>query len=38
VCGIGLGYNFNPNMSIEAEDYYVAEDVTLLTIGANYKF
>ncbi|PKG35020.1 MULTISPECIES: porin family protein [Psychrobacter] len=36
--GIGLGYNFNPNMSIEAEYDYVAEDVTLLTIGANYKF
>ena len=36
--GIGLGYNFNPNTSIEAEYDYIAEDVTLLTIGANYKF
>ena len=36
--GIGLGYNVNPNMSIEAEYDYVAEDVTLLTIGAHYKF
>lgn len=36
--GIGLGYNFNPNMSLEAEYDYVAEDVTLLTIGAHYKF
>lgn len=36
--GIGLGYNFNPNVSVEAEYDYVAEDVTLLTIGAQYKF
>ncbi|ERL56505.1 porin family protein [Psychrobacter aquaticus] len=36
--GIGLGYNFNPNMSVEAEYDYVAEDVTLLTVGAHYKF
>ena len=36
--GIGLGYNFNPNMSLEAEYDYVAEDLTLLTIGAHYKF
>ncbi|WP_201616332.1 porin family protein [Psychrobacter immobilis] len=36
--GIGLGYNFNPNMSIEAEYDYVAEDLTLLTLGAHYKF
>ncbi|WP_440464494.1 porin family protein [Psychrobacter sp. ASPA161_6] len=36
--GIGLGYNVNPNMSIEAEYDYVAEDTTLLTVGAHYKF
>ncbi|AMN50739.1 MULTISPECIES: porin family protein [unclassified Psychrobacter] len=36
--GIGLGYNFNPNMSIETEYAYVAEDITLLTLGANLKF
>ncbi|MEZ7503391.1 porin family protein [Psychrobacter sp. Arc29] len=36
--GIGLGYNFNPNMSVEAEYDYVAEDITLLTVGAHYKF
>jgi len=36
--GIGLGYNFNPNMSVEAEYDYVAEDLTLLTLGAHYKF
>lgn len=36
--GIGLGYNFNPNVGVEAEYDYIAEDVTLLTIGAHYKF
>lgn len=36
--GIGLGYNFNPNLAVETEYAYVAEDVALLTIGANYKF
>jgi len=36
--GIGLGYSFNPNMSVETEYDYVAEDTTLLTIGANLKF
>ena len=36
--GIGLGYNFNPNRSVEAEYDYVAEDLTLLTLGAHYKF
>lgn len=36
--GIGLGYNFNPNMGIEAEYDYVAEDIALLTIGAQLKF
>ena len=36
--GIGLGYNFNPNIAIEAEYAIVAEDVDLLTIGANYNF
>lgn len=36
--GIGLGYNFNPNMAVETEYAYVAEDVSLLTIGANFKF
>lgn len=36
--GIGLGYNFNPNMGVEAEYDYVAEDVSLLTVGAHYKF
>ena len=36
--GIGLGYNFNPNMSVEAEYDYVAEDVSLLTVGAHFKF
>lgn len=36
--GIGLGYNFNDNLAVETEYAYVAEDVTLLTIGANYKF
>ena len=36
--GIGLGYNFNPNVAVEGEWSYVAEDVTLLTLGATYKF
>lgn len=36
--GIGLGYNFNPNVAVEGEWSYVAEDVTLLTVGAKYKF
>lgn len=36
--GIGLGYNFTPNMSVEAEYDYVAEDVALLTLGAHIKF
>ena len=36
--GIGLGYNFTPNAAIEAEYAIVAEDIDLLTIGANYKF
>lgn len=36
--GIGLGYNFNPNVAVEGEWAYVAEDVTLLTVGATYKF
>lgn len=36
--GIGLGYNFNPNMAVEAEYAYVAEDVALLTVGAQLKF
>ena len=36
--GIALGYNFNPNMAVEAEYAYVAEDVGLLTVGANFKF
>ena len=36
--GIGLGYNFNPSMSVEAEYDYVAEDITLLTLGAHIKF
>ena len=36
--GIGLGYNFNTNMSVEAEYDYVAEDITLLSVGAHFKF
>lgn len=36
--GIGLGYNFNPNVAVEGEWAYVAEDLTLLTVGATYKF
>lgn len=36
--GIGLGYSVNPNIAIEGEYAYVAEDVSLLTIGASYKF
>ena len=36
--GIGLGYSINPNIAIEGEYAYVAEDLTLLTIGASYKF
>lgn len=36
--GIGLGYNFNPSVAVEGEWSYVAEDVTLLTLGATYKF
>ena len=36
--GVGLGYNFTPNAGVEAEYDYVAEDVTLLTVGAYYKF
>ena len=36
--GIGLGYSINPNVAIEGEYAFVAEDVSLLTIGANFKF
>ena len=36
--GIGLGYNFTPNVAVEGEWAYVAEDVSLLTIGGTYKF
>ena len=36
--GVAVGYNFNPNMAIEGEWAYVAEDVSLLTLGATYKF
>lgn len=36
--GIGLGYSINPNLAIEGEYAIVAEDVDLLTIGANFKF
>lgn len=36
--GIGLGYNFNQNVAVEGEWSYVAEDVSLLTLGASYKF
>lgn len=36
--GIGLGYSVSPNIAIEGEYAIVAEDVNLLTIGANYKF
>lgn len=36
--GIGLGYNFTPNVAVEGEWAYVAEDLTLLTVGATYKF
>ncbi len=36
--GIGLGYLVNPNIAIEAEYALVAEDLDLLTIGANFKF
>lgn len=36
--GIGLGYNVTPNVGVEAEYDYVAEDITLLTVGAHYKF
>lgn len=36
--GIGLGYSVSPNVAIEGEYAIVAEDVDLLTIGANFKF
>lgn len=36
--GIGLGYSVSPNVAIEGEYAIVAEDVDLLTIGANLKF
>lgn len=36
--GIGLGYSVSPNLAIEGEYAIVAEDVDLLTIGANLKF
>ena len=36
--GIGLGYLVNPNIAIEAEYALIAEDLDLLTIGANFKF
>ena len=36
--GIGLGYSVSPNLAIEGEYAIVAEDVDLLTIGANFKF
>ena len=36
--GIGLGYSVTPNLAIEGEYAIVAEDVDLLTIGANFKF
>lgn len=36
--GIGLGYSVSPNVAIEGEYAIIAEDVDLLTIGANFKF
>lgn len=36
--GISLGYAVNPNVAIEGEYAIIAEDVDLLTIGANFKF
>ena len=36
--GIGLGYLVSPNIAIEGEYAIIAEDVDLLTIGANFKF
>lgn len=36
--GIGLGYSFNPNMSVEAEYDILDSDVDLLTLGAHLKF
>ena len=36
--GIGLGYLVNPNIAIEAEYALIAEELDLLTIGANFKF
>lgn len=36
--GIGLGYSVSPNIAIEGEYAFVAEDLNLLTIGANFKF
>lgn len=36
--GIALGYSVSPNFAVEGEYAYVAEDLTLLTIGAKYKF
>jgi len=36
--GIGLGYLVSPNVAVEAEYAVVAEDLDLLTIGANFKF
>ncbi|MBO6226041.1 MAG: outer membrane beta-barrel protein, partial [Psychrobacter sp.] len=36
--GIAIGYNVNPNIAVEGEWAYIAEDVTALTIGAKYKF
>lgn len=36
--GVGLGYNFTPNVAVEAEYAFLASDLDLLTIGASYKF
>ena len=36
--GIGLGYSVTPNINIEGEYALIAEDLDLLTIGANFKF
>lgn len=36
--GVGLGYNFTPNVAVEAEYAFLASDLDLLTLGASYKF
>lgn len=36
--GLGLGYQFTPNIAIEGEYAIITSDVDALTIGAKYQF